>query len=80
LKVLFFGLGSIGQRYHRLLRDNFDLDIFALRSQKADYNRNGYFLKPLHHNLYSWDEVDRVKPDVAIITNPTYLHIDTAIQ
>ena len=79
MKVLFFGLGSIGQRYCRLLRDNFDLDIFALRSPKVSW-RNEYFLKPLHHNLYNWDEVGQIKPDVAIITNPTYLHIETAIK
>ena len=79
MKVLFFGLGSIGQRYYRLLRNNFDLDIFALRSPKAD-RRNDYFLQPLHHNLYNWDEVGCIKPDVAIITNPTYLHIETAIK
>ena len=79
MKVLFFGLGSIGQRYRRLMTDNFDLDIFALRSPKVD-RRNDYFLKPLHHNLYNWDEVSQIKPDVAIITNPTHLHIETAIK
>ena len=79
MKVLFFGLGSIGQRYRRLMTDNFNLDIFALRSPKID-RHNDYFLKPLHHNLYNWDEVYCIKPDVAIITNPTYLHIETAIK
>jgi predicted dehydrogenase len=82
LKVLFFGLGSIGQRYYRLLRDNFDFDIFALRtSNKYDYRRNNYYcLLPASQNLWGWDDVDSIKPDVAIITNPTYLHIETAIQ
>ena len=87
MKVLFFGLGSIGQRYRRLMTDNFDLDIFALRTSKFDWwrenigFRNEYYrLLPASKNIWSWDEVDRIKPDVAIITNPTHLHIDTAIK
>ena len=93
MKVLFFGLGSIGQKYYDLLRDNFDYDIFALRS---NYNKgdtiniqydsanfllcNYYGLLPASKNLWNWNEVDSIKPDVAIITNPTHLHIETAIK
>lgn len=79
MKVLCIGLGSIGQKYYNLLADHFDdFDIFALRSRI--YERNEFKCLPLHYNLYDWNEVDSIKPDVAIITNPTHLHIETAIK
>ena len=72
MKVLFFGLGSIGQRYYNLLADNFNYDIFAYRSLNC--------VLPEKQNLWDWDSIDSIKPDVAIITNPTHMHIATAIQ
>jgi len=69
LKVLFFGLGSIGQKYHKLLSENFNYDIYAYRTRYSGIT-----------NIWDWDKVDKIKPDVAIITNPTHLHIETAIK
>ena len=74
MKVIFFGLGSIGQKYLRILSENFDWDIFAYRT------RNLAGVLPIKQNLWDWDSVDFIKPDVAIITNPTHLHIETAIR
>ena len=74
MKVVFFGLGSIGQKYHRILSENFDCDIFAYRT------RNLGGVLPIKQNLWDWDSVYKVKPDVAFITNPTFLHIETAIK
>ncbi|HLD69905.1 MAG TPA: Gfo/Idh/MocA family oxidoreductase [Candidatus Omnitrophota bacterium] len=74
MKVLFFGLGSIGQRHATLIKKNFDYELYAFRSGQGP--KNGLGLKELHR----WDEVERIRPDVAFITNPTALHIKTAIQ
>lgn len=75
MKIIFFGLGSIGQRHARLLLDNTSHTLFAFRNKKV----NG-FQMPGVKEVYSWDEVERISADVAFITNPTSLHIDTAIK
>lgn len=75
MKVLFFGLGAIGLRHAKLLKKHYRHDLFALRSNpRQSGNRLGI------QELFSWEEIDRVKPDVAFITNPTFLHIETAIR
>ena len=75
MKVIFFGLGSIGRRHARLLLNNFNHELFAFRSdRKSKPNRLGIT------ELHSWKEVSRLSADVAFITNPTFLHIDTAIR
>lgn len=75
MKIVFFGLGSIGQRHSKILLKNYKYDLFAFRSG-VDSQKNNLDIKELH----SWKEVERLKPDVAFITNPTYLHIETAIE
>lgn len=75
MKVIFFGLGSIGQRHAKILLENYTHDLYAFRSgENNDVNRLG--IKEIH----SWDEVEKLKPDIAFITNPTFLHIETAIR
>jgi len=75
MKIIFFGLGSIGQRHARLLLKNFDHDLFAFRSnKKSKPNKMGI------KELYSWKEVAKLSPDVAFIANPTSLHVKTAIK
>jgi len=72
-KVLLTGLGSIGSRYKRLLLEMGGVELFALRSG----------LKPPCEGvkeLRSWAEVRKAAPDVAFITNPTFMHIETAIK
>jgi len=76
MKIIFFGLGSIGKRHLRLLRESGGHEIYALRSKLGD---------ALEENLgvtcfSSWKEVDKVQPQVAFITNPTALHVSTAIE
>jgi len=93
LKILFIGLGSIGQRHLRLIRKirgNKD-DILAYRSRKKneevvlDDNTNVLKNRSLS-NLYGVKEYENLdtalskKPDVAFITNPTSLHIPFAIK
>jgi len=75
LKILFFGLGSIGRRHARLISNNFDHHLFAFRnSKKSKPNKLGI------KELCYWREVKKLSPDVAFITNPTYMHLKTAIN
>ena len=89
MKIVIFGLGSIGQRHLEILNKNYKFDIYAFRSGLG----KGLINSPpvICHGccqvegvpckfIYDWHEVDRIKPDVAIITNPTHLHIETAIK
>lgn len=75
MKAVFFGLGSIGRRHAKLLLDNFDYELFAYRSNKHS-PANGLGLKELH----SWEELKELNADVAFITNPTSLHLQTALR
>jgi predicted dehydrogenase len=72
MKVLFFGLGSIGMRHAKLLLDHFDVDIAAYRSG------NGQSL-PSIREFSTLEDAFYFQPDIAFITNPTDLHIETAI-
>ena len=72
-RVLLIGLGSIGTRHARLIRRHFPHEVFALRSFLGQ-ERNDLGIP----ELASWKEVDEQGFDVAIIANPTFLHIDTA--
>ena len=75
MKIIFFGLGSIGQRHARLILKNFNHSLFAYRSGKQS-KPNNLGIKEVH----SWREVADLSPDAAFITNPSFLHIDTAIK
>lgn len=75
MKVVFFGLGSIGQRHAKILLSDYKHDLYAFRSC-INSVPNELGIK----ELKSWDEVKELKPDVAFITNPTSLHIETAIH
>ena len=75
MKIIFFGLGSIGQRHAKILLDNYDHEIFAFRTKKGQYGQE----LPIKE-IFSWDDVEKLKPDIAFITNPTSLHIETALN
>ncbi len=72
-KVLFIGLGSIGQRHLGLLKKNFNFNIYACRNK-------GREVYPGVTNIYDLDKALKMNPDIVFITNPTNLHIDTALQ
>lgn len=73
-KILIVGLGSIGSKYARLLRENYDVELFALRHSNNPWHS-------VHiENLYNWNEVEMVQPTAALITNPTSYHTQTAFQ
>jgi len=75
MKVVLFGLGSIGQRHAALLREHGRHDIRAFRSGKG---KKGNALKL--PELRDWKALRAFKPDVAFITNPTSLHLTTAVR
>ncbi len=75
MKIIFFGLGSIGQRHARILLKNYSHDLYAFRSG-INESPNKLGIKQLH----SFDEVKKINPDIAFITNPTSLHIETALK
>ena len=71
-RILFFGLGSIGKRHLKILKKNYDYEIYAYRT-----NRNNP--EPNIINIYDLNKALKVEPDIAFITNPSYLHVKTAI-
>lgn len=75
LKIVFFGLGSIGLKHAKILIDNYDYELYAFRSG-INCNLNTLGIK----EVFSWAEVKDINPDAVFITNPTSLHIETAIK
>jgi len=75
MKVLICGLGSIGLRHANILSEHLSHHVYAYRSSE----------RRIEHGLnvgeiFSWDEVEALRPDVAFITNPTSLHVETALR
>lgn len=73
-KILITGLGSIGRRYARLLQARGGVKLFALRSGRWSEPCDGVT------DIYTWEEAARCGMKAAFITNPTSVHIDTAIK
>ena len=74
MKIIFFGLGSIGRRHANLLKNNFNHEIFAYRSnRKSEKNKFGF------QEIYNIKDIDEINPDIAFITNPTSKHVKTAL-
>jgi predicted dehydrogenase len=93
LKILFIGLGSIGQRHLRMIRKTRGEqdDIIAFRSRKTgseivlDDNMNVLESRSLtqHYNIKEFERLEDAlgqQPELAFITNPTSLHVTTAIK
>jgi predicted dehydrogenase len=88
MKYLFVGLGSIGQRHLQNLQNlKEDLEIYTLRKTNRNLvikNGKAFKVKDLANyyniqNISSLEEVKKIKPDVSFITNPSSLHVKTAI-
>ena len=76
--ALIIGSGSIGQRHISNLKKIGISNITALRSKKGHYKE---LPKDLGVNeIDSWHQVNNIKPDIAIISNPSSLHIETALK
>jgi predicted dehydrogenase len=75
MKVLICGVGSIGLRHARILSGTLGHEVYALRSTR----------QPLEHGLnvkeiFAWSDVEKVRPEAAFVTNPTNLHLETALR
>lgn len=75
VKILFFGLGSIGKRHARLIKQNYDSDLFAFRTNKGQ-EKNNLSIREFN-NL---DDAFEINPNIVFITNPTSIHIKTALK
>ncbi|MBF0479340.1 MAG: Gfo/Idh/MocA family oxidoreductase [Candidatus Omnitrophica bacterium] len=73
MKICVFGLGSIGQRHTRLLRQLGGHELWAFRSFKGQEPTD--WSGPM---FQSWDEFRQNLPEAALIANPTFLHVSTA--
>ncbi len=75
LKIIFLGLGSIGKKHAGIIQDNYDFELYAYRTEKGQ-EKNDLKIKEFN----KLEEVFSIKPDVAFITNPTFLHVSTALE
>src|SRR3989344_3983390 len=73
VRIIFFGLGSIGRSHAKLISDNFKHTIYAFRSDKTK-RENDFGIRELN----SLKEVEKLKPSVAFITCPTSKHVKYA--
>ncbi|MEI8011136.1 MAG: Gfo/Idh/MocA family oxidoreductase [Candidatus Omnitrophota bacterium] len=71
LRVLICGLGSIGTRHARILKENFSFELGALRFSGKG---NDLGLR----EFYSWGEAAQFVPDIVFVTNATGAHIPAA--
>jgi len=75
MKILFLGLGSIGERHAKIIKKKYDFELYAYRTHKGlEENNLGI------EEIYDFEEAFEINPDVVFITNPTFLHIKTALE
>jgi len=74
-RVVVVGAGSIGQRHIRNLKTLGITEIAALRTRRGHTQRLPEELGV--KEVFSWDEVADFDPHVAVVANPTALHLET---
>ena len=74
-RAVVIGCGSIGQRHIRNLRRLGLTDIFALRTRQGASQDLDPSLEV--KELGDWPELGELEADVAIVSNPTSLHLET---
>lgn len=75
-KALIVGCGSIGQRHIKNLNKLGIKSIIALRTRKGFHQNLPSDLDIIE--LKNWTAVFKEKPDIAIISNPSSFHLETA--
>lgn len=73
--IVIFGLGSIGLRYADMLSKISGLELLAFRSG-CHTGKNNLGIEEIR----TWTEVASAAPFAAVIANPTYLHVETALK
>ncbi len=79
MKALFIGLGSIGKRHLRILNQIKSVENICWRSSKG--RRSGDLERK--YGIKTFKDLERAleeKPNFAIISNPTSLHVETALS
>lgn len=74
MRILLIGLGSIGRRHLGHLERIGGLELAALRTNKGQLKKEGNISE-----FYNLKDAFDFKPDGVIISNPTSLHVETAI-
>jgi predicted dehydrogenase len=75
MRIVFFGLGSIGRRHARLIQEYWPgHELYAFRQKYPVSSCEG-----VQDIIYDYDVLN-LKADIAFITNPTDMHIETALK
>ena len=74
LKILIIGLGSIGHRHLSHLKNISGLELAALRTKKGEVKKEGEIKE-----FFNVEDGLNYNPDGVLISNPTSLHVETAI-
>lgn len=75
MRVLLVGYGSIGRRHAKLLQGTDEVgDMLAYRSGSDSAHIEGI------REVYDFQEALSADPDVAFVTNPTGMHVETAVR
>ena len=77
MRFLICGWGSVGRRHFRNLRALGENDIVLYRTGKSTVDSDEIADFPVEHDLEM--ALARHKPEIAIVANPTALHLETAI-
>ena len=77
MRFLICGLGSIGQRHVQNLLTLGEDDIVFYRTGKATLSSSEFARFPMEDDLSR--AIEKWKPQAAIISNPTSLHMDAAL-
>lgn len=75
MKILIVGLGSIGRRHASILQQHPEIECAAFRSKKGT-------LKDGKNDLMEFSTIEEAlnfRPDGVIISNPTSLHVQSAL-
>lgn len=76
MRILISGFGSIGKRHYKILKDIGVNDFILYRSGKSANEKPWESIK----EIFELKELNKLEIDAALITNPTSLHIETAIE
>jgi predicted dehydrogenase len=74
MRILIIGLGSIGYRHLSHLKEISGLEIASLRTNKGEVKKEGQI-----REFYALQDALDFKPDGVLISNPTALHVETAL-
>jgi len=77
-RVAVIGAGSIGQRHIRNLRHLGLTKITALRSRQGHFQELDSALEVCE--VSTWEELLDSQPDIAIVSNPSSLHLQTVFK